>query len=123
MAAPSPTGNIVPVLAEWRSAFERFELDIVAATAEEDRVVFEFTVAAGAQALRHITVMSALRSTSERRPASCHGVIDIGGAAFSTTTAARHHHNLAATSGGLRRYGPRSGNASQTIRLVDTRRL
>ena len=36
----------VAVLTEWRSAFERFALDIVSATAEEDRVVVEFNVAA-----------------------------------------------------------------------------
>ena len=34
------------VLTEWRSAFERFALDIISVTAEEDRVVVEFTVAA-----------------------------------------------------------------------------
>jgi ketosteroid isomerase-like protein len=34
------------ILTEWRSAFERFALDIISATAEEDRVVVEFTVAA-----------------------------------------------------------------------------
>ncbi len=38
--------DTVAVLTEWRSAFERFALDIVSATAEEDRVVVEFTVAA-----------------------------------------------------------------------------
>jgi ketosteroid isomerase-like protein len=38
--------DTIAVLTEWRSAFERFALDIVSATAEEDRVVVEFTVAA-----------------------------------------------------------------------------
>ena len=38
--------DTVAVLTEWRSAFERFALDIICATAEEDRVVVEFTVAA-----------------------------------------------------------------------------
>ena len=38
--------DTVAVLTEWRSAFERFALDIISATAEEDRVVVEFTVAA-----------------------------------------------------------------------------
>ena len=38
--------DTVAVLTEWRSAFERFALDIISATAEEDRVVVELTVAA-----------------------------------------------------------------------------
>jgi ketosteroid isomerase-like protein len=38
--------DTVAVLTQWRSAFERFALSIVSATAEDDRVVVEFTVAA-----------------------------------------------------------------------------
>jgi ketosteroid isomerase-like protein len=38
--------DAVAALTEWRSAFERFALNIISSTAEEDRVVVEFTVAA-----------------------------------------------------------------------------
>ena len=38
--------DTVAALTEWRNAFERFALGIISATAEQDRVVVEFTVAA-----------------------------------------------------------------------------
>jgi uncharacterized protein len=43
---PYNKADTVAALTEWRSAFERFALDIISATAEEDRVIVEFTVAA-----------------------------------------------------------------------------